>query len=71
MIKVDEITGVAYWASYLINGDDSGIAVEEKALADKWLTLGKCLRRDFKRVCAMPATERLSSVKGSPDHGNC
>lgn len=27
----------AYWASYLINGDDSGIAASTKAQADKFL----------------------------------
>lgn len=27
----------AYWASYLINGDDSGIEAADKAAADKFL----------------------------------
>lgn len=27
----------AYWASYLINGDSSGITPEDKALADAYL----------------------------------
>jgi hypothetical protein len=27
----------AYWASYLINGDDSGINADEKDTADKFL----------------------------------
>jgi hypothetical protein len=31
------ITAPAYWASYLVNGDDSGITPEEKARADAWL----------------------------------
>ena len=29
--------GSAYWASYLINGDDSGIEDREVQLADTWL----------------------------------
>lgn len=31
----------AYWASYLINGDDSGISVEERRQADDYLTINK------------------------------
>lgn len=31
------VTGSAAWASYLINGDASGIDDREKALADAWL----------------------------------
>ena len=27
----------AYWASYLINGDDSGISGQDKAECDQWL----------------------------------
>lgn len=33
----ETITGAACWASYLINGDASGIDAEEKAHADAWL----------------------------------
>jgi hypothetical protein len=29
-------TGSAYWASYLINGDASGLSDEERAQADAW-----------------------------------
>jgi hypothetical protein len=29
--------GAAYWASYLINGDASGMSDEERRLADAWL----------------------------------
>jgi hypothetical protein len=29
-------TGAAYWASYLINGDASGLTNEERKLADAW-----------------------------------
>ena len=36
MIKCDEATGVAYWASYLINGDASGMNDSEIALCDAW-----------------------------------
>jgi hypothetical protein len=32
-----EIEGSAYWASYLINNDASGLTDEEVALADAWL----------------------------------
>lgn len=35
-IKVGEAIGAAHWASYLINGDESGLEPDEKALADKW-----------------------------------
>lgn len=31
------VTGPAYWASYFINGDASGLSAEEKAQADAWL----------------------------------
>lgn len=31
------ITGAAYWASYIINGDDSGLKSSEKALCDSWM----------------------------------
>lgn len=31
------VAGAAAWASYFINGDDSGIDADEKALADAWL----------------------------------
>jgi hypothetical protein len=37
MTKFDTITGAAYWASYLINGDASGMADRELALANHWL----------------------------------
>jgi len=35
-IDVERVTGPAYWASYLVNGDDSGLEPEEKAAADAW-----------------------------------
>lgn len=31
-----EVIGPAYWASYLINGDASGLEEGEKAKADAW-----------------------------------
>ena len=37
MASVRKLTGAAYWASYLINGDASGLEPREKALADAWL----------------------------------
>jgi hypothetical protein len=35
-VESDTITGPSYWASYLINGDDSGLSPEEKAQCDAW-----------------------------------
>jgi hypothetical protein len=35
--EVDTVTGPSYWASYLINGDDSSLDPEEKAHADRWI----------------------------------
>lgn len=34
--ETDKRTAPAYWASYLINGDASGITDEDKAQADDW-----------------------------------
>lgn len=31
------ITAPAYWSSYLVNGDASGLSADEKAQADAWL----------------------------------
>lgn len=36
-LKVFTATAPAYWASYLINGDESGLDAREIALADRWL----------------------------------
>lgn len=36
MIEVIEKIGSAYWASYLINGDSSGLEERDIELADKW-----------------------------------
>lgn len=33
----DILTGPTYWASYLINGDASGLEDDEEARANKWL----------------------------------
>lgn len=33
------ITGAAYWASYFINGDASGMTDEERNAADNWLRI--------------------------------
>lgn len=35
-IETDTIKGPAHWASYLINGDDSGITETERESCDKW-----------------------------------
>lgn len=36
-IEVTTITGPAYWASYLINGDSSGMEDSEIAACDAWV----------------------------------
>lgn len=36
-LKTIEITAPAYWASYLFNGDASGIEDSEAAACDAWL----------------------------------
>jgi hypothetical protein len=36
-IEIDEIDAPAHWASYLINGDASGLEDEEQAECDHWL----------------------------------
>jgi hypothetical protein len=36
-IEVDTITAPSVWASYLVNGDASGLDEEEKQLADEWI----------------------------------
>lgn len=35
-IKCDTVTGLTHWASYLINGDSSGMEDSEIALCDNW-----------------------------------
>lgn len=37
MVKFVTVTGPAYWASYLINGDASGLQEGEQAKVDAWL----------------------------------
>lgn len=32
-----ELVGAACWASYFVNGDDSGLSPDEKRMADAWL----------------------------------
>jgi hypothetical protein len=41
MLKVANYTLPAYWASYLINGDASGLVTSERAQADKFLVDNK------------------------------
>jgi hypothetical protein len=36
-IQTIKYTAPSAWASYFINGDDSGLEPEEKTQADKWL----------------------------------
>lgn len=38
MVQFVKITGPAAWASYLINGDASGLEDGEQAKADAWLS---------------------------------
>ena len=37
MVQFVEITGPTHWASYLINGDASGLDEGEKEMVDRWL----------------------------------
>ena len=37
----ETIKGSAYWASYLINGDASGLTYREIALANHWLAVNE------------------------------
>ena len=41
------IQGSAYWASYLINGDASGLSDSELATCDAWLVQNALERREF------------------------
>jgi hypothetical protein len=43
MAQFTTITGAACWASYLINGDASGLTDREIALADQWLDSNEAL----------------------------
>lgn len=36
-IETGTATGAAHWASYLVNGDDSGLEPRERELCDAWL----------------------------------
>jgi hypothetical protein len=42
MAEIRKITGAAYWASYIINGDASGLAPREKALCHAWMRRELC-----------------------------
>lgn len=35
-MNFETVTAPAYWASYLVNGDASGISGDEQARADAW-----------------------------------
>lgn len=37
MLKAIDAIAPSHWASYLINGDDSGLTADEKAAADSWV----------------------------------
>jgi len=36
MIEVDEVVGPSYWASALVNGDDSGLEEREIVIINAW-----------------------------------
>jgi len=36
-VTIHELTAPSYWASYLINGDDSGLETDEKKACDAWI----------------------------------
>lgn len=36
-MKIIKLTAPSHWASYLINGDDSGLDAEERAACDAWI----------------------------------
>jgi hypothetical protein len=38
MPRFHTVTGPAYWASYFVNGDASGLTPDERRMADQWLT---------------------------------
>lgn len=40
-MKFHTVTGPVYWASYFVNGDDSGLEPDEKVRADAWLDRNK------------------------------
>lgn len=37
MRELINATAPSHWASYLINGDDSGLEIAEKSAADSWI----------------------------------
>ena len=47
VLTIYSATGAASWASYLINGDASGLSDEERALADAWR------KREVRPNCAI------------------
>lgn len=46
-LEVEQRTAPAHWASYLVNGDASGLGADEQAAADRWV---KRLSQDGWRV---------------------
>jgi len=49
-MKAFTVTGPTYWASYFINGDDSGLSTEEKQQANSWLEREDICRHE---ICGM------------------
>lgn len=46
-MKLQTVKASAYWASYLINNDASGLSDEELALADAWLAINGFEHAEF------------------------
>ena len=65
-----KLKGAACWASYLINGDASGLTPAEKVAADAWLTREGIKRRDVVD-CAAEAhfSWAFDLWTGLPSHG--
>lgn len=55
-MKIENITGPVYWASYLVNNDVSGINAAERVRVDSWL-----IRNGVKNVLSiMEDSERFT-----------
>ena len=52
MLRIATITGPAHWASYLVDGDASGLTQVEIAQADAW-----CKREGFREVLGITDDE--------------
>lgn len=57
-LTANTITAPAVWCSYFINGDDSGLNLEEKAQADAWCAREGISRHDFVSCSDEPSFTR-------------